>query len=52
MCVAFAGVQQLRVNDKYCVEVARLLGVHFSVVKDEASNVSAPSTLVRNSPNQ
>jgi hypothetical protein len=34
-----AGVQQLRVNDHSCVEVARLLSLQFHVVKEEAQQV-------------
>lgn len=38
--VEFAGVQQLRVNDKYRIEVGRLLGVHPALVKEEIAQVS------------
>lgn len=34
------GLQQLRVNDKSCVEVARLLDVQFETVKEEVATVS------------
>lgn len=44
-CTALSGVQQLRVNDKCCLEVARLLGVHYTIVKEEVTNVSSCCTV-------
>lgn len=38
---AVAGVQSLRGNNKYRIEVARLLGVHPGAVREELANVSA-----------